>query len=42
MKIGTAVKPVLFTALGVMLAGYVMYAARDITFVNDARRGFDV
>lgn len=39
-------KPFLFTALaaatGVGIAGFVMNKAKDIDFVNQMRKGFDV
>lgn len=37
-----AVKPVLICAVGVMVAGLVMYYGRDLPVIGDARNGFDV
>lgn len=29
------------TAVGVVVAGFLMYMARDLPLINDARNGFD-
>lgn len=35
------VKTVALVAVGVIVAGYVLYAARDIDFIQKSRNGFD-
>jgi hypothetical protein len=35
-------KGVAWTAIGVMVAGLVMYYGRDLPVIGDARNGFDV
>ncbi|WP_255933434.1 hypothetical protein [Kordiimonas sp. SCSIO 12610] len=42
MKPATVIKQVAFVAIGVMVAGFVMYQGRDLPLIGDARRGFDV
>tara|TARA_X000000368_G_scaffold383658_1_gene341708 strand:- start:8139 stop:8267 length:129 start_codon:yes stop_codon:yes gene_type:complete len=41
MKLGSAPKTVLLTALGVFIAGVAMNALRDNDFVKNAISGFD-
>lgn len=41
MKLGTAVKQVGIVAVGVAVAGLIMYYGRDFAVIGDARRGFD-
>ena len=41
MKVQTIIKSILISAAGVMLAGGIMYALRDIDFFDNLRSGFD-
>lgn len=40
MQTKTLAKQTAVVVVGVMLAGYLMYAMRDIGFVRDAQRGY--
>lgn len=41
MNVNKAAVTIGMTALGVILAGYVMYQFRDVSIVADATKGFD-
>jgi len=36
------IKHVALTAVGVILAGYAMYQFRDVSFIAQARSGYDM
>ena len=42
MNLEKAAWTVGLTAIGVVVAGFFMYMARDIPFIDSARNGFDV
>jgi hypothetical protein len=41
MNLNKAVVTVGLTALGVIVAGYVMYQMRNVAVIGDATKGFD-
>lgn len=42
MKVAPIAKATVPVVLGVMIAGFLMFHARDVGVVDQARRGFDV